>query len=56
MPTGDSAELRELAEGRDWSFSETAAALIRIGLAHREELPAGSQAETQEALPLIKAS
>ncbi|MFR9802562.1 hypothetical protein ACL02T_09700 [Pseudonocardia sp. RS010] len=56
MPTSDSAELRELAEARDWSFSETAAALIRIGLRHRDELPAETTPRGQEELPLHKAS
>ncbi|MCE0767402.1 hypothetical protein LWC35_31550 [Pseudonocardia kujensis] len=56
VPTSDSAELRELAEARDWSFSETAAALIRIGLRHRDELPAETTPRGQEELPLHKAS
>ncbi|GAY10651.1 hypothetical protein [Pseudonocardia sp. N23] len=56
MPTDDSAELRDLAEARDWSFSETAAALIRIGLRHRDELPAGTNPRGQQELPLNKAS
>lgn len=56
VPTVDSAELRELAEARDWSFSETAAALIRIGLRHRDELPTEALANAQEELPLTKAS
>jgi hypothetical protein len=56
VPTVDSAELRELAEAHDWSFSETAAALIRIGLRHRDELPAANPPHTQQELPLNKAS
>lgn len=56
VPTDDSAELRDLAEARDWSFSETAAALIRIGLRHRDELPAGTKPRGQQELPLNKAS
>lgn len=56
VPTTDSAELRELAEARDWSFSETAAALIRIGLRHRDELPVEAKARGQQELPLNKAS
>jgi hypothetical protein len=57
VPTVDSAELRGLAEARDWSFSETAAALIRIGLRHRDELPPEtSTSREQEELPLNKAS
>jgi hypothetical protein len=56
VPTEDSAQLRELAEARDWSFSETAAALIRIGLRHRDELPAETKSRGQQELPLNKAS
>ncbi|GJF04262.1 hypothetical protein PSD17_32190 [Pseudonocardia sp. D17] len=56
VPTDDSAELREEAAARDWSFSETAAALIRIGLRHRDELPAPSKPHGQQELPMNKAS
>lgn len=56
VPTVDSAELRDLAEELDWSLSETAAALIRIGLRNRHELPKTPQSEAQEELPLTKAS
>lgn len=57
VPTVDSSELREIAEQRGSSISETAAALIRIGLRHRHELPdVPSSAEAQEELPLTKAS
>lgn len=56
VPTDDSAALRALAEALDLSYSETAAALIHIGLRHRDELSAMIPSPAQEELPLIKAS
>ena len=48
--TDVSEAIRELAVDRDWSYSETLAALVEIGLKHQAELPA-APAE-QEELPL----
>jgi hypothetical protein len=48
------ALVRELAEARDWTYSDTLAALVTIGLHHRDELPA--ETAEQEELPLTKAS
>ncbi len=48
------ALVRDLAETRDWTYSDTLAALVSIGLNHRDELPA--EAAEQEELPLNKAS
>ena len=45
--------VRDLAEEKDWSYSDTLQALIRIGLDHLDELPDDT---TQQELPLTKAS
>lgn len=54
LPTPTAALVRELAEVRDWTYSDTLAALVAIGLNHRDELPA--EAAEQEELPLNRAS
>ena len=54
LPMAVGQSVRELAEQRDWSYSDTLAALVAIGLSHLDELPAGST--EQEELPLTKAS
>jgi len=46
--------VRELAETKDWTYSDTLEALICIGLEHLHELPDDHNA--QEELPLTKAS
>jgi hypothetical protein len=48
--------VRNLAIEQDWSYSDTLAALIQIGLRHLDELPHQMPAGQQEALPLTKAS
>lgn len=53
LPTVASDRVRELADARDWSYSETLAALVAIGLNHSAELP---PLERPEELPLTKAS
>ena len=47
-------QVRNLAVDRDWSYSDTLAALVAIGLEHLADLPV-APAE-QEELPLTKAS
>ncbi len=54
LPLGSSEIVKQLAEERDWSYSETLAALVDIALAHRAELPPARV--EQEELPLTKAS
>lgn len=54
LPVGVGEQVRDLAVDRDWSYSETLAALVAIGLEHVAELPI-ARAE-QEELPLTKAS
>jgi hypothetical protein len=54
LPVEVGQHVRKLAVERDWSYSDTLAALIAIGLSHLDELPAGSA--EQEELPLTKAS
>lgn len=53
LPTEASDLVRELAEERDWSYSETLAALVAIGLDHTSELAPSNR---PEELPLTKAS
>lgn len=53
LPDGE--QVRALAAELDWSYSDTLAALVRIGLTHRETLPTAAP-QTQEELPLTKAS
>lgn len=54
LPAPTAALVREIAETRDWTYSDTLAALIAIGLNHRDELP--TEAVEQEELPLNRAS
>lgn len=56
LPIDDGAAVRQLAVDLDWSYSDTIAALIRLGLQRRDELPAPRTADEQEELPLTKAS
>jgi hypothetical protein len=51
----DGEQVRALAAELDWSYSDTLAALVRIGLSRRGELPPAA-ANTQGELPLTKAS
>jgi hypothetical protein len=51
----DGEEVRALAAELDWSYSDTLAALVRIGLSHRGELPR-AVTNAQGELPLTKAS
>lgn len=54
LPVEVGQDVRQLAVEKDWSYSDTLAALIAIGLRHPHELPAGSA--EQEELPLNRAS
>lgn len=54
LPVEVGRRIREIAERRDWSYSETLAALAAIALLHVDELPADST--DQEELPLNRAS
>lgn len=54
LQTHVAEQVRALADDRDWSYSETLAALVAISLDHLADLP-GAPAE-QEELPLTKAS
>lgn len=54
LPVEVGQHVRQLAVEKDWSYSDTLAALIAIGLRHCHELPAGSA--EQEELPLNRAS
>jgi len=40
VPVADGARVRALAERREWSLSDTVAALLQVALAHPAELPA----------------
>ena len=54
LPIDVADAVRDLAESRDWSYTDTLAALIALGLDHVTDLlPASTQ---QEELPLTKAS
>lgn len=46
--------VRDLAEEKDWTYSDTLEALICIGLEHLDEL--SDENTAQEELPLTKAS
>lgn len=54
LPVDVGEQVRDLAVDRDWSYSETLAALVGIGLQHVAELPVAPS--EQEELPLTKAS
>lgn len=54
LPHDVSGDVKALAEARDWSYSETLAELVAIGLRHLDELLPVPTA--QEELPLTKAS
>jgi hypothetical protein len=54
LPLDVSGGVKALAEARDWSYSETLAELVAIGLNHLAELPPAPT--EQEELPLTKAS
>ena len=54
LPMEVGQRVRELAEQRDWSYSDTLAALVASGLRHLEELPPAQTG--QEELPLNRAS
>lgn len=58
LPADHGERVRQLAEDYDWSYSETLAALVGIGLGHQDELPAPAELPqpTQEELPLTRAS
>jgi hypothetical protein len=56
LPANEGAAVRQLAVDLDWSYSDTLAALIRLGMQHREQLPITSTSHGQEELPLNKAS
>jgi hypothetical protein len=51
VPVEDGAQVRELAEEHDLSYSDAVGELIRIGLRHRSELRCRATAR-QEELPL----
>lgn len=55
LSIADGEQVRALAAELDWSYSDTLAALVRIGLSHREELPPAAS-NPQGELPLTKAS
>lgn len=54
LPVHAAEAVRALAVDRDWSYSDTLAALVAIGLDHAAELPASPI--NQQELPLTKAS
>ena len=54
LPIEVGQRVRDLAEQRDWSYSDTLAALVASGLRHLDELPPSETG--QEELPLTKAS
>ena len=56
LPADEGAAVRQLAVDLDWSYSDTLAALIRLGMQHREQLPTTPTGRGQEELPLNKAS
>ncbi|ALE76999.1 hypothetical protein FRP1_30270 (plasmid) [Pseudonocardia sp. EC080625-04] len=56
LPADEGAAVRQLAVDLDWSYSDTLAALIRLGMQHREQLPIAFTSHAQEELPLNKAS
>lgn len=56
LPANEGAAVRQLAVDLDWSYSDTLAALIRLGMQHREQLLITSTSHDQEELPLNKAS
>ena len=55
LSISDGEQVRALAAELDWSYSDTLAALVRIGLSHRAALPK-PKTDAQEELPLTKAS
>ena len=54
LPAAVATVVRDIADERDWSYSDTLAALVSIGLAHLDDLPRASN--PQQELPLTKAS
>ncbi|RZT75461.1 hypothetical protein EV383_6201 [Pseudonocardia sediminis] len=60
VPQTDGQRVRDIAAELDWSYSDTAAALIAVGLRHLDELPAKSSTTpsnpAQQELPLTRAS
>ena len=61
VPEFDGQKVRGIAADLDWSYSDTAAALIAVGLRHLDELPTRSSSvkssnTAQQELPLTRAS
>ena len=54
LPTDVADAVRGLAEARDWSYSDTLAALVVLGLDRVADLPPAPTQQTE--LPLTKAS
>lgn len=54
LPIATGEAVRELAATRDWTYSDTLAALVMVALSHQDELPAPTP--EQEELPLNRAS